>query len=202
MGKQSSKALKPHEIEAMARQQNRMNNPNQSNIFGSTTTTFGPDDQANIVQTLSPEMEAIIGSQMDFVSQGPAQMGEYSNPFYQSMMGSVANRIGERSGFQAPSADNMGGFNSTMPQFNQGGQDPMQPDPMSPMNIPQGMGPQAPQPTAQSAPAQPQRSEMFGGIGEALGNAANGNASQQMGMELGRLLRDFKKPDSTDFMGR
>lgn len=96
-----------------------MNNPNQSNIFGSTTTTFDDNDQANIVQTLSPEMQGIIGSQMDFVSQGPAQLGQYNNPFLQGMMQQTGNALARTGGWgMSPDASQMGGFSGFNPQFN------------------------------------------------------------------------------------
>lgn len=117
--KASGKALKPHEIEALARQQNRMNNPNQTNIFGTTQTTFGDDDQASIVQTLSEPMQGIINSQMDFVSQGPAQLGQYSNPFIEGLMQNAVGDIARTSGWgNQPQSSMMGGFQGSSPQFN------------------------------------------------------------------------------------
>ena len=132
-GKSTPKALKPHEIESFARQQNHMNNPNQYNYFGSTETTFGPDDQATIRQTLSEPIQGIIDSQTDFVSQGPAQLGEFSSPFWQSMMQGTANSIARRSGYAPPDASQMGGFNSSFPDFNQ---NPSQDEAMGEMNLP------------------------------------------------------------------
>lgn len=118
MGKASAESFKPHEVEQMARQQNRMNNPNVSNIFGTTTTEFGADDQADITQTLSPEMQAIIGSQMDFVSQGPSQLGQYQNPFLQGLMQGAGDNIARRWGVNPTAVGSFGGYNGSQPQFN------------------------------------------------------------------------------------
>ena len=133
MGKQASKALKAHEIESFNRQQNRMNNPNQYNYFGSTETTFDDQDQATIRQTLSEPIQGIIDSQTDFVSQGPAQLGQFSNPFLQGMMQGTANSIARRGGYTPPDANQMGGFNSSFPDFNQG---PSQDEAMASMDLP------------------------------------------------------------------
>jgi len=150
MGKASSNSFKPHEVEQMARQQQRMNNPNVSNIFGSTTTSFNDDDQSDIVQELSPEMRGIIESQMGFVGQGPAQMGQFSNPFLEQMMQGAANNIQQRWGNDgSPDASNQGGYASIFPQFNQ-------------QQAP------APQPPAPVGPTPPQ--DFGGGGGQGVGD--------------------------------
>lgn len=194
MGKQSPKALKPQEIEALARQQNRMNNPNVSNIFGSTNTVFDANDQANITQTLSPEMQGLINSQMDFVGQGPAQMGDFSNPFLQGMMQNTANSLARTGGWgQSPDASQMGGFSGSAPQWNQNQPPPPspQPDPQLSFGL-QGSPQGNPQPTVtpQSGGFNPQAlagalSQMSGGGGQ--------SPYSSMGLNIGQLLQ--KKPN-------
>lgn len=199
MGKSAPKTLKPHEIEAFNRQQNRMNNPNVTNTFGSTTTTFGPDDQANIVQQLSPEMQGIIDSQMGFVSQGPAQLGNFSNPFMESMMQGNSNGIARRGGYAPGNASQMGGysgFSPQMPSEQQALADALGANPGAPMDLP-GVGPvngQVPiQPTAQNAPQERQPNELASQIGQALQGMSSGvDPYSQMGMNLSSLLQ--KKP--------
>ena len=175
MGKQSPKAFKPHEIEGFARQQNRMNNPNITNAFGSTTTTFGPDDQANIVQQLSPQMQGIIDSQMDFVGQGPAQLGDFNNPFLQSMMQGNASGIARRGGYAQPDASQMGGFSGFNPQFNSEQQqlaDALGANPGAPMDLP-GVGNGMPLPTPENAPQEPQGPNFAARLGQALQGGSN-----------------------------
>ena len=192
MGKKSPKALKQHEIEGLARQQNRMNNPNVSNIFGSTTTTFGPDDQANIVQTLSPEMQGIINSQMDFVGQGPAQLGDYSNPFIQSMMQGNSDAIARRGGYAPGNASMMGGFSGFNPQFNAEQQqmaDALGADPGAPIGLPTA-GPVTP--PANPAPVEPSGPQMAERIGRALTGMGGGNVNpySQLGQNINEFLRN------------
>lgn len=191
MGKQSSKALKPHEIEALARQQNRMNNPNQSNIFGTTTTTFGDDDQADIVQTLSAPMERIINSQMDFVGQGPAQLGNFTNPFIQGMLQGNSDGIARRGGYAPSNASMMGGFEGFNPQFSPQQQETAQMlgvNAAAPMDLP-GVN-NLPQPTAENAPAEQEKANIAQQIGSVLSAYGGGQAANpfnQLGRQIGGL---------------
>lgn len=90
------------EIEQATRQQQRMNNPNYSNAFGTTNTTFGADDQASIVQQMSPEMQGLYNQALESVQGGPNQYTPQSNSFNQQMMQNFNQNMANRSGFQAP----------------------------------------------------------------------------------------------------
>lgn len=111
IGKQKDKALSPEQILEIARQQNYMSNPNMTNRFGSTQTTFDGNDQANIVQTLSPEMSNLVDMQMGFVGQGPAQMGQFSNPFIEQQLQNTSDSLARTGGYaNAGQSNQMGGF--------------------------------------------------------------------------------------------
>lgn len=126
MGKKaSSTGFKPHEVEQFARQQQRMNNANVENFAGSTTTTFGPDDQATITQTLSPEMQGLMGGMMDMLGQGAPQLGNYSNPFIESLLQGAGQRLGNTGGFNvAPGASASAPYSFSNPTVTQGGELP------------------------------------------------------------------------------
>lgn len=117
MGKPSSKGLNQQELMEIAQQQQFMNNPNQHNAFGSTETTFDPETgQATIVQTPDPVMLEGIQRQQNFLTQGPATMGQYNNPIGE-MFSQQANRYFDRAGM------GMGDFNLNNAGF-QGGNTP------------------------------------------------------------------------------
>lgn len=78
----------------LTRQQQRFNNPNVTNRFGSTITTFGADDQADITQTMSDEMNGLIDQQMAFVGKGPSQYKGGNNQGLQQMFNAFAGRTG------------------------------------------------------------------------------------------------------------
>lgn len=181
MGKQSSQALRPDEIESLARQQNRMNNPNQTNIFGSTQTTFGPDDQASITQTLSEPMQNIINSQMDFVSQGPGQLGNFSNPFIEGLMQGAAGGIANRGGYGAPSTQGMGNsYNGSFPIFNAGSM----PQSTEQPNGPQQTGVNGGSGIIFNSP----QNNTIKGLAQALGSPQH-SGQGNVGTELARLMR-------------
>ena len=97
-----SDTITPAEIEQLTRQQQRMNNPNVSNQFGSTSTTFGYDDQADITQQMSPDMQGLYGQMLENVQGGPSQFTPQSGGYNQQMMQRFNDRTANRSGFQAP----------------------------------------------------------------------------------------------------
>lgn len=203
MGKQSSKALKPAEILEMSRTQNRMSNPNISNIFGSTNTTFDGDDQANIVQELSPEMQGLIGQQMDFVGNGPAQMGDYSNPLIQGLMQNTIGSLGRTGGWGSnlPDASQMGGYSQApqpMPKPSGINLDGPLPPEMSPQmpNAPQMPNPELSMGYGQTKPMaqQPAEASKLQLLGQALqqGQQGGGSPYSQMGQGLMKQLQDLK----------
>lgn len=96
--------------------QQRMNNPNISNYYGSSQTTFGPDGQANITQSYSPQMQQLAEMQTNMMLQGAPQYQRQANPYAQSMMNGFGQRIGERAGFPVASA-NAGGQSYTKPSI-------------------------------------------------------------------------------------
>lgn len=188
MGKKaSSTGFKPHEVEGVARQQQRMNNANVENFAGSTTTTFGPDDQATITQTLSPEMQGLMGGMMDMLGQGAPQLGSYSNPFIESLLQGAGQRLGNTGGFNvAPGASASAPYSFSNPTLMQGGELPTvgpmpgQPDPGLSFGYGQGQTP---------TPAGEQMN-----IGQAMRQGMERAASQdydqygQMGGGLGNAL--------------
>lgn len=211
MGKQSSKALKPAEILEMARQQNYMSNPNVSNIFGSTNTTFDANDQAQIVQELSPEMQGLIGQQMDFVGNGPAQMGEYSNPLIQGLMQNTIGSLGRTGGWggNLPDASQMGGY--TQPSYgganaiNVDGPMPAEMQPALP-EVPQQPNPNLSmgydgqnKPMAQEDP----KSSQLQGLAQALSQMGGGQAPMgggqspytQLGQGIATQFNRLKNPN-------
>ena len=202
MGKQSSKALKPAEILEMSRTQNRMSNPNISNIFGSTNTTFDGDDQANIV-TLSPEMQGLIGQQMQFVGNGPAQMGDYSNPLIQGLMQNTIGSLGRTGGWGSnlPDASQMGGYSQPQQQnpnaINMDG--PLPPEMSQQMpEAPQMPNPELSMGYDQTTPMaqQPAEASKLQLLGQALqqGQQGGGGGSpyNQFGQGLMKQLQDLK----------
>ena len=103
MGKKAKQeVITPEETMELIRQQQIMNNPNVTNTFGSTQTTFGPDGQAQITQTPSEAMMGLINQQQDFVGGGPSQLNLQRDANSDSMMNSFQNRIAQRSGFEPP----------------------------------------------------------------------------------------------------
>jgi len=111
-GKPKDEIITPEETMRLIEQQQRMNNPNISNYFGNTTTTFGPDGQPQITQTPSEQLTRLLDMQGDFVSQGPSQLNLQRDPNSQAMMQQFQNRIGQRSGFAPPpmGVDDMASF--------------------------------------------------------------------------------------------
>ncbi len=190
MGKQTPKTFSRADVQDIARQQNRMNNPNVSNYFGSTNTTFGPDDQADVTQTMSPELQGIVDSMTNFASQGPAQLGSFSNPFMEQMIQGVSNNIGRRGGFSPGSTQGMGNsYDGSSPVFN--------PNPMEQMNInnppPQTMGPTPPSGVGgQDGGFRP--TQALGGALSRYGSTGGQiNPFGEVGGELARILQEKKR---------
>ena len=100
--KPKNEVISPEETMRLIEQQQRMNNPNVSNYFGNTTTTFGPDGQPQITQTPSEQLTGLLDMQGEFVGQGPSQLNLQRDPNSQAMMQQFQNRIGQRSGFAPP----------------------------------------------------------------------------------------------------
>lgn len=129
MSKPKSDVITPAETMQLTRQQQRFNNPNVTNQFGSTETTFGSDDQAQITQTMSPEMAALVQSQMDFVGQGPQQYQGGNNQGMQDMFNNFAQRLG--TGGMSNDAGQALGALLTKPQMPEGNK-PMPIEPVGP----------------------------------------------------------------------
>lgn len=179
MGKQAPKALKPEQILGLARQQNFMSNPNVSNRFGTTTTTFDENDQASISQQLSPELNNIVDQQFDFLSQGPAQLGNFNSPFISGMLQGTANQIARRGGFGVPDASQMGGFDGNMPTISQ--------DAAAPMDLPGGSI-TIPEQQEQRPPA---RDILAGALSQMAGSQTNPySQASQSAMEAMQRWRD------------
>ena len=202
MGKQSSKALKPEQILQMSRTQNRMSNPNISNIFGSTNTTFDANDQANIVQTLSPEMQGLIGQQMQFVGNGAAQMGDYSNPLIQGLMQNTIGSLGRTGGWGSnlPDASQMGGYSQPQQQnpnaIKMDGALPPELSPQMP-EAPQMPNPELSMGYGQNKPMaqQPAETSKLQLLGQALQQGqgdGGGSPYSQFGQGLMKQLQDIK----------
>jgi len=156
-GKGKNEHISTDETMDLIRLQQVMNNPNVDNMFGNTSTTFDSNDQAHITQTLSPEMQALIGQQMDHVAAGPQQFEASRDPYAQGMMEQYNQRAADRAGFQPP-----------------------------PRSIPQGppqMGPQGPMPPSgpmPQGPANPLGPNDQGPIPPSMGSGGGGgvDASQ------------------------
>lgn len=110
--------------------QHRWNNPNVSNMFGDTVTTFGPDGQPQITQTPSETMQGLIEQQQDFVGQGAPQLNLQRDSYSDGMMNQFNSRAGQRAGFSPPpmgldQMSNLGNIPRDMPtrQPQQGMQD-------------------------------------------------------------------------------
>ena len=101
-GKPKDEVITPEQTMRLIEQQQRMNNPNVSNYFGNTQTTFGEDGQPNIVQTPSEQLTGLLDMQGEFVGQGAPQLNLQRDPNSQAMMQQFQNRIGQRSGFAPP----------------------------------------------------------------------------------------------------
>lgn len=80
----------------------RGNNPNMSNPYGTSTTTFGPDGQPTITQQYSPLIQALFENQISTLSQGPAYHQGGRDPYYSGMLQNFGGRMGQRAGFSPP----------------------------------------------------------------------------------------------------
>jgi hypothetical protein len=90
------------EIRQMLFDQQRMNNPNVSNYFGSSQTTFAPDGQASVTQSFSPEMLPLVESMMSQLGQGAPQFQGRNDPYNTGMQSGFSQRLADRGGFQQP----------------------------------------------------------------------------------------------------
>lgn len=100
--KPSSDIISPAEMRELMYDQQRMNNPNVNNAYGGSETTFGPDGQAQISQTFSPEMQGLFDMQVSQLSQGAPQYEGGRDSYYSGMGGQFGERMANRGGFQAP----------------------------------------------------------------------------------------------------
>ncbi len=101
-GKSKGHVITPEETMALIEQQQVMNNPNVSNMFGDTQTTFGADGQAQITQTPSEAMRGLILQQQDFVGGGSPQLNLQRDQNADSMMNQFNSRASERMGAPPP----------------------------------------------------------------------------------------------------
>ena len=130
--KPKNEVISPDETMRIMEAQQRWNNPNVSNMFGSTTTTFGPDGQPQIVQDPSDEMRGMIEQQQAFAQAGPAQLNLQQDQNAQNMMNQFNSRVGQRAGFAPPmGVEQMGNLGT--PQF--------QRDPSAPPSLPSSKPP-------------------------------------------------------------
>lgn len=129
--------IRPGEYRELYQEEREGNNPDVVTPWGSTSVTWD-GNRATINQSLSPELEGIKDQLLGFVGQGPQQIGNYSNPFLESLLGNVSSSFNRRYGMAAPQV-NMGGYSSP-----QGMQQPA---------LPTVQGPQAPQEAQPALPA-------------------------------------------------
>jgi hypothetical protein len=97
--KPKKQMLKPRDIREQSRVDWQNNNPNYSNYYGSSTTTFD-GDQANVTQTYSEPVQGLVDQRMDFLSGGPQQYSPQGNDALSQMFTQSANNVNRRNGNQ------------------------------------------------------------------------------------------------------
>lgn len=108
--------IRPGEYAELYRQERMGASPNVSNWLGNSQVTWD-GDQATVTNTLSPELQGLASQMMGSLSQGPATLGNYSNPYIEQLLGNVGGGIAGRMGLQAPQV-NMGGYSGgNQPSF-------------------------------------------------------------------------------------
>lgn len=182
--------LRPGEVDQLSQADWRRNNPNVSNAWGSNTVTFD-GDQATINQQYSPELESLRQQHMGLLSQGPQQIGDLSNPFFEGAIGNAMGSVYGRTGQQMPQKPM------------QGAQQPQQPNPELSFGINQPSLPTV-QPQGQPQP-QPFAGRMQGAVSSMAnsmptsvepqpGGGYGGGGNQGL-MQLIEALKQRKKPD-------
>jgi hypothetical protein len=113
----------PEDIYRLTQMQNRMSNPNMSNYFGSTTTTFDENDQPQINQQFSPEIQGLVDMSIASAQGGPNTFTPNANNYGNRMMGQFGDSFSNRMGappqaqyMQKPPAD---GFTPQAPPMSQ-----------------------------------------------------------------------------------
>jgi len=106
--------IRPGEYRELYQEEREGNAPNQNTWAGSTEVTWD-GNIPTITQTLNPALQGIADQLTSFVGAGPQQLGDYSNPFLQGLLGNVSNSFNRRYGMAAPQVD-MGGY--SVPQGN------------------------------------------------------------------------------------
>lgn len=94
-------SVDPAVILDQTRTEQRMQNPNFVNPFGSSNTVFGADDQATVTQQFSPDMQATY-DRMNAYNSAPPTFQPTANPYNQQMQNRFENNMANRSGFQMP----------------------------------------------------------------------------------------------------
>jgi hypothetical protein len=108
--------IRPGEYAELYRQERMGASPNVNNWLGGSQVTWD-GDQATVTNTLSPELQGLANQMMGSLSQGPATLGNYSNPYIEQLLGNVGGGIAGRMGLQAPQV-NMGGYSGgNQPSF-------------------------------------------------------------------------------------
>jgi hypothetical protein len=101
-GKPKDEVITPEQTMQLIQQQQRMNNGDYHNYFGSTTVEFDDEGRPTTTQTPSEQLTRLLDMQGDFASQGAPQLNLQRDPNSQAMMQQFQNRIGQRSGFAPP----------------------------------------------------------------------------------------------------
>lgn len=97
-GKPKNEQISTEETMDLIRLQQVMNNPNVTNRFGNTSTTFDANDQASILQTLSPEMEGLLNQQFEHVGRGANQFTPNQNNEGNRLMNQFSDSFSNRMG--------------------------------------------------------------------------------------------------------
>lgn len=111
--KPKKQLLDPREVREQSTIDWQRNNPNVSNYYGSTNTTFD-GNQANVTQQYSEPVQGIIDQRTDFLSRGPTQLGDTGSPMLMEMFMNAANNVNRRNGDPQQSGK-MGGGQQSMP---------------------------------------------------------------------------------------
>lgn len=178
--------LRPGEVDQLSQADWRRNNPNVSNAWGSNTVTFD-GDQATINQQYSPELESLRQQHMGLLSQGPQQIGNLSNPFFEGAIGNAMGSVYGRTGQQMPQKPMQGAQQPPSPELSFGINQPS-----LPTVEPQGQ-------------AQPFAGRMQGAVSSMANSMPTSVESQPGGgyggggnqglMQLIEALKQRKKPD-------
>jgi len=102
MGKKSTpKVPEQYDLQELLKYNTDLNRFNSYNPFGSQTWSEDPSGQWSMTQSINPEMQEMLDSQMDFVKQGPTRRDtpQPMQDMYQTLMDKRAEKIGTTPGY-------------------------------------------------------------------------------------------------------